>query len=228
MFILKAFLGLAWPHLGLYLEISRLEISPRKLSWPFPWPHLGLYLEMSRLEISPRKFSWPYLGHMFFFIWKGPRPKISPRKLSEPHLGLHLKISRPDILQESFLDPILATSWASSPTLFRSRTQKWEQERESKIEQTGNRVGSSTQTWEQEAIKVGTKWERSMAKNPKVGTRGDQSGNRVGSRTLTKVGTNWGQSGITHPEVGTRQDQSGNRVGSRTQKWGTRRDQRWN
>ena len=29
---LKAFLSLSWPHLGLDLEISRLEISPRKLS----------------------------------------------------------------------------------------------------------------------------------------------------------------------------------------------------
>ena len=28
----KAFLSLSWPHLGLHLEISRLEISPRKLS----------------------------------------------------------------------------------------------------------------------------------------------------------------------------------------------------
>ena len=28
----EAFLALSWPHLGLHLEISRLEISPRKLS----------------------------------------------------------------------------------------------------------------------------------------------------------------------------------------------------
>ena len=31
-FTKKAFLTLSWPHLGLHLEISRLDISPRKLS----------------------------------------------------------------------------------------------------------------------------------------------------------------------------------------------------
>ena len=42
-FTKKAFLTLSWPHLGLHLEISGLEISPRTLSWP----HLGLHLEIS-------------------------------------------------------------------------------------------------------------------------------------------------------------------------------------
>ena len=32
--------------------------------------HLGLHLEISRLEISPRKLSWPYLGHILGFILK--------------------------------------------------------------------------------------------------------------------------------------------------------------
>ena len=53
----ESFLDLSWPHLGLHLEISRQEISPRKLSSPLSWPHLGLHLENSRLEISPRKLS---------------------------------------------------------------------------------------------------------------------------------------------------------------------------
>ena len=55
-----AFLGLAWRHLGLYVEISGLEISPRKLSWPYLGHILGFILkslEASRLEISPRKLS---------------------------------------------------------------------------------------------------------------------------------------------------------------------------
>ena len=54
---MKAFLTLSWPHLGPHLEISRLEISPRKLSWPYLGHILGLHLEISRLEISPRKLS---------------------------------------------------------------------------------------------------------------------------------------------------------------------------
>ena len=57
------------------------------------WRHLGLYVEISRLEISPRKLSWPYLGHILGFMLKS--------------LGWRFH-------QESFLDPILATSWASS------------------------------------------------------------------------------------------------------------------
>ena len=81
--------------------------------------------------------------------------------------------------------------------------------------------------------------EQSGIKNPKVGTRKEQSGNKVGTRTQkweqerNKVGTKWDQepksgnkrgtkwehSGVKNPKVGTREEQSGNKVGSRTQKW---------
>ena len=44
-FTKKAFLTLSWPNLGLHLEISRLEISPRKLSWPYLDPILGFILK---------------------------------------------------------------------------------------------------------------------------------------------------------------------------------------
>ena len=46
---------------------------------------------------------------------------------------------------------------------------------------------------------MGTKWEQSENKNPKV------DGNKVGTRTQ-KVGQEW--------------EQSGNKVGTRTAKWG--------
>ena len=57
------------------------------------WPHLGLHLEISKPEIAPRKLSSPYLGHI-------------------------LKSLGQRFHQESFLDPILATSWASSRNLW--------------------------------------------------------------------------------------------------------------
>ena len=76
---------LSWPHLGLrldHLEISRLEISPRKLSCPYLGHILGLRLEMSKLEISPRKLfltlSWPHLGPHFGLSTL----EISPKKAS--------------------------------------------------------------------------------------------------------------------------------------------------
>ena len=75
---------LSWPHLGLHLdhlEISRLEI-PRKLSCPYLGHILGLRLEMSKLEISPRKLfltlSWPHLGPHFGLSTL----EISPKKAS--------------------------------------------------------------------------------------------------------------------------------------------------
>ena len=62
-----------------------------------------------------------------------------------------------------------------------------------------------------------SKWAQSGAKNPKVGTREEQSGN--------KRGTKWdqeSQSGAKNPKVGTREEQSGTKnpkVGPRILKW---------
>ena len=50
---------------------------------------------------------------------------------------------------------------------------------------------------------MGTKWEQSGNKNPKVGQEWEQSGNKVGTRTLK-----WDKN-----------EQSGNKVGTRTLKW---------
>ena len=64
-------MSLSWPHLGLDLEISRLEISTRKLVLTLSWPHLGLHL-------AQESFLGP---HLDFF------------EISWPHPGLHLEIS---------------------------------------------------------------------------------------------------------------------------------------
>ena len=58
---------------------------------------------------------------------------------------------------------------------------KWDQE-----PQSGNKRGTKWGTkWDQESQsgnKRGTKWEQSGLKNPKMGTREEQSGNKVGPR----------------------------------------------
>ena len=59
---------------------------------------------------------------------------------------------------------------------------------------------------------MGTKWEQSGNKNPKVGQEWQQSGNKVGTRT-TRMGTKWEQSGNKNPKVGQEGEQSGNKVG---------------
>ena len=63
---------------------------------------------------------------------------------------------------------------------------KWDQE--SHFVPTGNKWELVPTKWEQSqepqsGNKKGTKWEQSGINNPKVGTREEQSGNKVGSRT---------------------------------------------
>ena len=93
-------------------------------------------------------------------------------------------------------------------------------------------MGPRIHKWEQERNKEGG------IKNPKVGTREEQSANKVGSRIQkweqernkegtkwdqepksgNKRGTKWEQSGAKNPQVETREEQSGNKAGSRIQK----------
>ena len=71
-----------------HLEISRLEILPQKLSWPY----LGLHLEIFRLKILAGKLFSAYLARI---------------------LGVILKfVAKLEISQKNFLEPILAISWA--------------------------------------------------------------------------------------------------------------------
>ena len=63
--------------LGLHLEISRdftlvARDFTKKTFLSLTWPHRGPHLGISRLEISPRKLPWPYLGHIVGYILKSP------------------------------------------------------------------------------------------------------------------------------------------------------------